>query len=95
MSNEDLVGGNRQDVRLRQALAAAPERVGAHVDAISASYSYFNALIGSTRDAWWAGMKPADEPVAHRPVRRADPAPRPYLQQAVTSLVSSLEYMKS
>ena len=27
--------------------------------AISASYSYFNALIGSTRDARCAGMKPA------------------------------------
>ena len=37
----------------------APERFGTDVDAISASYSYFNALIGSTRDARCAGMKPA------------------------------------
>ena len=36
-----------------------PERFGTDVDAISASYSYFNALIGSTRDARCAGMKPA------------------------------------
>ena len=35
------------------------ERFGTDVDAISASYSYFNALIGSTRDARCAGMKPA------------------------------------
>jgi hypothetical protein len=36
-----------------------PERFGTDVDAISASYSYFNALIGSTRDARCAGMNPA------------------------------------
>ncbi len=35
------------------------ERFETDVDAISASYSYFNALIGSTRDARCAGMKPA------------------------------------
>lgn len=35
------------------------ERFATDVDAISASYSYFNALIGSTRDARCAGMKPA------------------------------------
>ena len=35
------------------------ERFGTDVDAISASYSYFNALIGSTRDARCAGIKPA------------------------------------
>ena len=28
-------------------------------DTIAASYSYFNAVIGSTRDARCAGMKPA------------------------------------
>ena len=33
--------------------------LAALVDAISASYSYFNALIGSTREARCAGMKPA------------------------------------
>ena len=35
------------------------KRFATDVDAVSASYSYFNALIGSTRDARSAGMKPA------------------------------------
>jgi hypothetical protein len=32
---------------------------GTKLNVISASYSYFSALIGSTRDARCAGMKPA------------------------------------
>ena len=35
------------------------KRFATDVDAVSASYSYFSALIGSTRDARSAGMKPA------------------------------------
>ena len=50
-------GGRVKPVRIPT--GGARERLGTDVDAISASYSYFNALIGSTRDARCAGMKPA------------------------------------